>query len=61
MKEEYAGFIFVAVVMLAIISSTCIVLSEENETRIAIMKKCEDAGWTWLNEEEKCIMVKEVK
>ena len=61
MSEKYSGLIFAAVVMLAVLSSAFIVMAEENNARIAVVKKCEDAGWTWFATENKCIMVKEVK
>ena len=61
MKNEYGGYIFVAVVLIAVISSTFIVLSEENAIRKTAIKKCEDSGRTWLSDEAKCSMIKEVK
>ena len=61
MKEEYGGFVFVAIVLVALASSTFIVLSEEKKTNDALEKKCEAAGWTWLHDEAKCIMAKEAR
>lgn len=61
MREEYGWVFFLAIVIIAITSFTFIVISDGNKTRIATVKKCEDAGWTWFAVEEKCIMVKEVK
>ena len=59
--EEYAGFIFVVVVFIAILSSAFYVFAEEKKALQIAEKKCEDAGWTWFAVEEKCIMVKEAK
>jgi hypothetical protein len=61
MKEEYGGLIFLIVVLLAIASFTFIVLMEDKKLHVAAEKKCEAAGWTWLYDEAKCIMAKEVK
>lgn len=61
MSEKYGGIIFVSVMLVAIASAILVVVVEENKTRVAAVKKCEDAGWTWLSNEAKCIMVKEVK
>ena len=38
MKEEYGGFVFVAIVLVALASSTFIVLSEEKKTNDALKK-----------------------
>ena len=61
MKDMYGGIIFAAVVLIAIASAILLVLTEENNARIAVKQKCESAGWVWFSTENKCIMVKEVK
>lgn len=61
MIEKYSALIFAMVVFIAILSSVLMVATAENNARIAVMKKCEEAGWTWITTENKCIMVKEVK
>ena len=59
--EEYDGFIFVVVVLIAVISSAFYVFAEEQKALRVAEQNCENAGWTWFAVEEKCIMVKEVK
>lgn len=61
MKDKYGGIIFVAVVLIAVASAVLVVVTEENNRRIAVMQKCETAGWTWFATEGKCVMLKEVK
>jgi hypothetical protein len=61
MNEGNGGYFFAAILLVAVISATFTVLAEEKKTNAALEKKCEAAGWTWLHDEAKCIMVKEVK
>lgn len=59
--EKYAGLIFASTVVFAIAAASYIVLIEEKRLHDTAEKKCEAAGWTWLHDEAKCIMAKEVK
>ncbi len=61
MNNENGKLIFVCTLLISIASAVFYVLIEENNATIAATRKCEAAGWVWLYNELKCIMVKEVK
>lgn len=60
MNNENGKLIFVCTLLISIASAAFYIIIEDNAT-IAATRKCEAAGWVWLHNESKCIMVKEVK
>ncbi len=61
MNNEGGKLIFICTVLISVASAAFYVLVEDSNARIAAAQKCESAGWVWLYNESKCIMVKEVK
>jgi len=59
--KENGIIIFAITVMISLLSAAFYVFAEEQKAVYAEEIKCEDAGWTWLSTEEKCLMTKVVK
>ena len=56
-KSRIVEFLVIAVIL----STFVYLIVSEGSRRSVIEQKCEVGGWTWLPQEGKCIMVKEVK